>query len=172
MPGSRRATSTRSCSAISTRASRRRISPPRWCCRPRPDLRFKRATRVENACATGSAAVHQGLNSIEGEAGAHRAGGRCRADDDDAGPEIGKNLLEGVLCARRGQYRGRLRRHLRQDRRALFPEIRRPVRRAGDDRGQESTRTASAILMRRCARISASTSAAMRATRIPSSPGR
>ena len=28
------------------------------------DLRFKRATRVENACATGSAAVHQGLKSI------------------------------------------------------------------------------------------------------------
>jgi acetyl-CoA C-acetyltransferase len=29
-----------------------------------PDLRFKPATRVENACATGSAAVHQGLKSI------------------------------------------------------------------------------------------------------------
>jgi acetyl-CoA C-acetyltransferase len=29
-----------------------------------PDLRFKRVTRVENACATGSAAVHQGLNAI------------------------------------------------------------------------------------------------------------
>src|SRR5271170_2754358 len=29
-----------------------------------PDLRFKRATRVENACATGSAAIHQGLKSI------------------------------------------------------------------------------------------------------------
>ena len=29
-----------------------------------PDLRFKRATRVENACATGSAAVHQGLRAI------------------------------------------------------------------------------------------------------------
>src|SRR5690242_2812540 len=28
-------------------------------------LRFKPVTRVENACATGSAAVHQGLNSIE-----------------------------------------------------------------------------------------------------------
>ena len=26
-----------------------------------PQLRFKPATRVENACATGSAAVHQGL---------------------------------------------------------------------------------------------------------------
>ena len=29
-----------------------------------PDLRFKRATRVENACATGSAAVHQGIKAI------------------------------------------------------------------------------------------------------------
>src|SRR5918997_5625313 len=29
-----------------------------------PDLRFKRALRVENACATGSAAVHQGLKAI------------------------------------------------------------------------------------------------------------
>src|SRR6202167_2790682 len=29
-----------------------------------PDLRFTRATRVENACATGTAAVHQGLKSI------------------------------------------------------------------------------------------------------------
>src|SRR5262245_15605839 len=29
-----------------------------------PALRFKPALRVENACATGSAAVHQGLKSI------------------------------------------------------------------------------------------------------------
>src|SRR6201998_3709913 len=29
-----------------------------------PELRFKRATRVENACATGSAAVHQSLQAI------------------------------------------------------------------------------------------------------------
>src|SRR5262245_55487272 len=33
-----------------------------------PDLRFKRATRVENACATGSAAVHQGLKAIDAKA--------------------------------------------------------------------------------------------------------
>src|SRR5512139_1054676 len=33
-----------------------------------PDLRFKRALRVENACATGSAAVHQGIKSIEARA--------------------------------------------------------------------------------------------------------
>ena len=35
-----------------------------------PDLRFTRATRVENACATGSAAVHQGVRAIR--AGAAR----------------------------------------------------------------------------------------------------
>src|SRR5438067_11977162 len=29
-----------------------------------PDLRFKPATRVENACATGSAAVHQAVKTI------------------------------------------------------------------------------------------------------------
>lgn len=29
-----------------------------------PDLRFTPATRVENACATGSAALHQGMNAI------------------------------------------------------------------------------------------------------------
>jgi acetyl-CoA C-acetyltransferase len=34
-----------------------------------PALRFKPSTRVENACATGSAAIHQGLNVIA----AHRA---------------------------------------------------------------------------------------------------
>jgi acetyl-CoA C-acetyltransferase len=30
-----------------------------------PAFRFKPATRVENACATGSAAIHQGINTIE-----------------------------------------------------------------------------------------------------------
>src|SRR5258705_4470083 len=29
-----------------------------------PQLRFKPATRVENACATGSAALHQGIRAI------------------------------------------------------------------------------------------------------------
>src|SRR5437660_12304391 len=33
-----------------------------------PDLRLKRATRVENACATGSAAIHQGLRALEAKA--------------------------------------------------------------------------------------------------------
>ena len=59
-----------------------------------PDLRFKRAFRVENACATGSAAVHQGLKAI-------RAGGArvvlvvgVEQMTTTAGPEIGKILLK------------------------------------------------------------------------------
>src|SRR3981189_3114379 len=40
-----------------------------------PDLRFKRATRVENACATGSAAVHQGLKAIAAKPAAIVLGG-------------------------------------------------------------------------------------------------
>ena len=131
------ATWTRSCSATSMRAFRRRISPPRWCLQASPDLRFKRATRVENACATGSAAVHQGMKTIEATRRARRACGRCRADDDDAGAGDRTKSVESLLCARGGRYRWRFCRDFRQDRRALFPAMGRPVRRAGHDRGQE-----------------------------------
>jgi acetyl-CoA C-acetyltransferase len=59
-----------------------------------PDFRFKRATRVENACATGSAAVHQGLKAI--------AAGQARIVlvvgveqmTTTPGPQIGENLLK------------------------------------------------------------------------------
>ena len=37
-----------------------------------PRFRFTPATRVENACATGSAAIHQGLKSIEARLGVGR----------------------------------------------------------------------------------------------------
>src|ERR1700741_4321478 len=59
-----------------------------------PDLRFKRATRVENACATGSAAVHQGLNAIA--AGAARIVLVVGAEQmtTTPGPEVGQNLLK------------------------------------------------------------------------------
>ncbi|WFM70487.1 acetyl-CoA acetyltransferase [Halomonas sp. CKK8] len=57
-----------------------------------PALRFKPTTRVENACASGSAAIHQGINSIE--AGAQRVLviGVEKMTDADAG-RIGKGLL-------------------------------------------------------------------------------
>jgi len=59
-----------------------------------PDLRFKRATRVENACATGSAAVHQGIRTIQ--AGAARIVLVVGAEQmtTTPAPEIGRNLLK------------------------------------------------------------------------------
>jgi acetyl-CoA C-acetyltransferase len=59
-----------------------------------PELRFKRATRVENACATGSAAVHQGLKAIA--AGSARIVLVVGVEQmtTTPGPEIGKNLLK------------------------------------------------------------------------------
>src|SRR6201991_399949 len=59
-----------------------------------PDLRFKRATRVENACATGSAAVHQGLKTIA--AGGARIVLVVGVEQMTTTPaaEIGKNLLK------------------------------------------------------------------------------
>src|SRR5882757_204822 len=59
-----------------------------------PELRFKRATRVENACATGSAAVHQGLQAIA--AGNARIALVVGVEQMTTTPaaEIGKNLLK------------------------------------------------------------------------------
>ncbi len=58
------------------------------------DLRFKRATRVENACATGSAAVHQGIKAIEARAA--RVVLVVGVEQMTATPaaEIGRNLLK------------------------------------------------------------------------------
>ena len=59
-----------------------------------PDLRFKRATRVENACATGSAAVHQGMKSIEARAARIVLVVGAEQMTTTAGPEVGRNLLK------------------------------------------------------------------------------
>jgi acetyl-CoA C-acetyltransferase len=59
-----------------------------------PDLRFKRATRVENACATGSAAVHQGLNSIAAKAARVVLVVGAEQMTTTPAAEIGRNLLK------------------------------------------------------------------------------
>ncbi|MEI7805109.1 MAG: acetyl-CoA acetyltransferase [Hyphomicrobiales bacterium] len=59
-----------------------------------PDLRFKRATRVENACATGSAAVHQGLKSIEAKAARIVLAVGVEQMTATPAQEIGRNLLK------------------------------------------------------------------------------
>lgn len=59
-----------------------------------PDLRYKPATRVENACATGSAAVHQAVRAIRaGDAKIVLVVG-VEQMTTTPGPEIGKNLLK------------------------------------------------------------------------------
>ena len=59
-----------------------------------PDLRFKRATRVENACATGSAAVHQGLKAIEAKTARIVLVVGVEQMTTTPGPQIGANLLK------------------------------------------------------------------------------
>src|SRR5438874_11637799 len=59
-----------------------------------PDLRFKRATRVENACATGSAAVHQGLNAIAAKSARFALIVGAEQMTTTPAAEIGKNLLK------------------------------------------------------------------------------
>ncbi len=93
MPASRPPTSTRSSWAISTPASARRISPPRWCCRPMTGS----ASSRRPASRTPAPPVPRrapGPQDHRREGRAHRARRRRRADDADAGPEIGKNLLK------------------------------------------------------------------------------
>src|SRR6201989_909388 len=59
-----------------------------------PDLRFKRATRVENACATGSAAVHQGIRAIKERGARIVLVVGVEQMTTTPGPEIGRNLLK------------------------------------------------------------------------------
>ncbi len=56
-------------------------------------LRFKPTTRVENACATGSAAVHAGVKSIAAKAARVVLVVGVEQMTKTPGPEIGRNLL-------------------------------------------------------------------------------
>ncbi|MEO1090886.1 MAG: acetyl-CoA acetyltransferase [Pseudomonadota bacterium] len=71
-----------------------------------PGLRFTPATRVENACATGSAAIHQGLNAI--------AAGRARRVlvvgvekmTEVSGKAVGDVLIKAAYLAEEGGIEG------------------------------------------------------------------
>ena len=58
-----------------------------------PDLRFKPTLRVENACATGSAAVHQAAKSIAAKAAKVVLVVGVEQMTRTPGPEVGANLL-------------------------------------------------------------------------------
>jgi acetyl-CoA C-acetyltransferase len=67
-----------------------------------PALRFKPATRVENACATGSAAVHQAVKAIAAGAKIVLVVG-VEQMTRTPGPEIGKNLLRASYLPEDGE---------------------------------------------------------------------
>jgi acetyl-CoA C-acetyltransferase len=71
-----------------------------------PDLRFKRATRVENACATGSAAVHQGIKSIEARSARIVLCVGVEQMTTTPGPEIGSNLLKASYVREEAEIDG------------------------------------------------------------------
>jgi acetyl-CoA C-acetyltransferase len=71
-----------------------------------PDLRFKRATRVENACATGSAAVHQALKAIEARVARVVLVVGVEQMTTTPGPEIGRNLLKASYVRDEAEIEG------------------------------------------------------------------
>jgi acetyl-CoA C-acetyltransferase len=71
-----------------------------------PDLRFKRATRVENACATGSAAVHQGLQAIAAKAARIVLVVGVEQMTTTPAAEIGRNLLKASYVREEANIEG------------------------------------------------------------------
>ena len=71
-----------------------------------PALRFKRATRVENACATGSAAIHGGLTSIAAKRARLVLVVGVEKMTDTAGPEVGNILLKASYVKEEAETAG------------------------------------------------------------------
>ena len=71
-----------------------------------PALRFKPTTRVENACATGSAAVHQGVRAIKAGAAKVVLVVGVEQMTKTPGPEIGKNLLKASYLPEDSEVQG------------------------------------------------------------------
>jgi len=71
-----------------------------------PDLRFKRALRVENACATGSAAVHQGLKAIAAKSARVVLVVGVEQMTTTPAAEIGRNLLKASYVREEAEIDG------------------------------------------------------------------
>ncbi len=71
-----------------------------------PDLRFKRATRVENACATGSAAVHVALQSIAARSAKIVLVVGAEQMTTTPGAEVGRNLLKASYVREEADIEG------------------------------------------------------------------
>jgi acetyl-CoA C-acetyltransferase len=69
-----------------------------------PALRFKPATRVENACATGSAAIHQGLSAIAARRARHVL--IVGVEKMTEAPNIPDLLIRGAYLKEEGEIEG------------------------------------------------------------------
>ena len=134
-------------------------------------LRFKPATRVENACATGSAAVHQGVKSIAAKTARVVLVVGVEQMTTTPGPEIGKNLLKASYLPEDGDIPAGFA--------GVFGQIAQSYFQKYGDQSDALAMIAAKnhangvkILTRRCARIWAMISAGRQATRTPSSPVR
>jgi acetyl-CoA C-acetyltransferase len=70
------------------------------------DFRFKPVTRVENACATGSAAIHQGLKTISAGQGRFVLVVGVEKMTGISGPEIAETLLTAAYLKEEGDIEG------------------------------------------------------------------
>jgi acetyl-CoA C-acetyltransferase len=71
-----------------------------------PGFRFKPATRVENACATGSAAVHSAIKTIEARRARRVLVVGVEQMTKTPGPDIGRNLLRASYLPEDGDTPG------------------------------------------------------------------
>lgn len=71
-----------------------------------PALRFKPATRVENACATGSAAVHQAIRSIAARQSRIVLVVGVEQMTKTPGQQVGENLLKASYLAEESDVQG------------------------------------------------------------------
>src|SRR5579862_7067251 len=71
-----------------------------------PGLRFKPATRLENACATGSAAVHAGLTSLAARQARLVLVVGVEKMTDTPAAEVGANLLKASYLKEEGAIEG------------------------------------------------------------------
>ena len=70
------------------------------------DFRFKPVTRVENACATGSAAIHQGLDYLESRRGRFVLVVGVEKMTDTPGAEIGGILMKAAYLKEEADIEG------------------------------------------------------------------
>jgi acetyl-CoA C-acetyltransferase len=69
-------------------------------------FRFKPATRVENACATGSAAIHQGLNAIAAKKAQRVLVVGVEKMSEVTGQQVGEILIKAAYLKEEGQIEG------------------------------------------------------------------